>query len=414
MINKRLETKIGISLYYYNLVLILAILNFVYLPLKVGIISDFIMLYMAIKENLITKLRIKPFFFFYVFWILLSYIWMGADRLSGMVTSFGYSILPMLFFIVGRKLTFVERKKYIDTIITSIRIMLVLSVILWFFMPDFYCKYLINKTWVGNKNLSIAKVEARMCMQGISGATATGFFCAVLFLADLKKILWCKLTKLSIVFIFLDVFFLIANSRKSAMLGAFFIMIMEIVNYIKNKPRFSIRLIILLFVTILFCLFFYCVCLYIHFDFNFFKNMLDRFSNTELEKAFTVRANDNESALINMKNYMYFFGNGFGSSGHKADLSTGIYIYDNNWMLIFVETGIIGLLLFILAIIENVNKVLINKRYFSLEFYIVCLVLLQSITSNMLENQFITPLFYFSLGCCSAWKLCTTKGEIYE
>lgn len=403
-----------VSLNYYNFVLILSILNLVYLPLKVGIFSDFIMICMAVREKLITNLKIKPFFFFYIFWILLSYIWMGGSRISCMVMSFGYSILPMLFFIVGRKLSFEERKNYLNTIITFIRIMLIVSMILWLLIPDFYCEYLINKTWVADKDRFVAKVEVRMCMQGFFGATATGFFCAVLFLADLKKILWNKFSKSTVSFFFLDIFFLVANSRKSAMLVAFCLMIVEFVNYFKCKHTSSTRPAILLLITAIFCFIFYCIGLYLHFDFKFFLNMLDRFSQAGMDKALSNRSNDNALALSNMKDYMYIVGNGFGSSGHKADESAGIFIYDNNWMLIFVETGIIGILLFMAAIIENVHNVVLNKRYYSLEFYIVFLCVLQSVTSNMLENQFVTPLFYFALGCCSSWRLCTTKGEIYE
>ncbi len=409
---KKLEGKV--SLNYYNFILILSIINFIYLPLKVGILSDFIMIWMAIKEKIITNVKVRPFFFFYVFWILLSYIWMGGDRISCMVMSFGYSILPMLFFIVGRKLTFEEKKNYLNTIITFIRLMLIISLILWIIMPNFYCEYLINKNWIANKDRFVAKVEARMCMQGVFGATATGFFCAVLFLADLKKILWNNFTRLSVGCFFLDILFLICNSRKSAMLVAFFLMIMEFVNYFKCKHSSSIRPAILLLLSAILCFLFYCVGLYLHLDFNFFMNMLDRFSQAGLNKAFSNRSNDNAFALSNMKNYMYIVGNGFGSSGHRADTASGIFIYDNNWMLIFVETGIIGIVLFISAIIENVHKVILNKRFFSLEFYIVFLGVLQSVTSNMLENQFVTPLFYFALGCCSSWMLCTTKGEIYE
>lgn len=399
---------------YYNIVIVLSVLNFLYLPLKVGVLSDLLMIVIIVKEKVFANLEIRPFFFFYVFWILISYIWIGGDRISCMVMSFGYSILPMLFFVIGNKLTFEDRQIYFHKIIFLIRIMLIFSLILWIIMPDFYVEYLINKSWVSDKERFVAKVEARSCMQGFFGATATGFFCTVLFLADLKKILWNRFTTRNVSFFFWDILFLVLNSRKSAMLIAFFLMIVEFINYFRFRRKSAKRPVILLLIVATLCFVFYCVGSYLNFDFMFFLNMLDRFSQTGMNKAFSNRTNDNALALSNMKNYMYIVGNGFGSSGHKADESAGIFIYDNNWMLIFVETGIIGLLLFIAAIIENVHKVVINKRFFSLEFYIVFLGVMQSAASNMLENQFVTPLFYFALGCCAKWWMCFNRGEIYE
>ena len=172
---------------YYNIVIVLSVLNFLYLPLKVGVLSDLLMIVIIVKEKVFANLEIRPFFFFYVFWILISYIWIGGDRISCMVMSFGYSILPMLFFVIGNKLTFEDRQIYFHKIIFLIRIMLIFSLILWIIMPDFYVEYLINKSWVSDKERFVAKVEARSCMQGFFGATATGFFCTVLFLADLLR-----------------------------------------------------------------------------------------------------------------------------------------------------------------------------------------------------------------------------------
>ncbi len=403
-----------ISSNYYYIVIFLSFLNLMYLPLKVGVLSDLLMIGIIVKENLFKSLKIRPFFFFYLFWILLSYIWMGGDRVSCMIMSFGYSILPMLFFIVGNKLSFKDKKEYLQKLIKLIRVMLVISFFLWLFMPDFYCEYLINKIWVEDKNRFVAKIEARQCMQGFFGATATGFFCAVLFLADLKKLLWNKFTKGTVTLFFLDILFLVLNSRKSAMLIAFFLMFVELVNYFRYKHTSSIRPVILLLIVVIMCFVSYCIILYLNFDFTFFLNMLDRFSQAGINKAFSNRSNDNALALSNMKDYMYIVGNGFGSSGHKADKAAGIFIYDNNWMLIFVETGVIGIILFSLAIIENIHKVILNKRFYSFEFYIVFLGTMQSTASNMLENQFVTPLFYLALGCCSQWQLCTNRGEIYE
>ncbi len=403
-----------ISLNYYIIVFVISILNMVYLPLKVGVLSDFIMICMAIRENLFAKLKIRPFFFFYIFWIIISYIWMGGNRIVCMVNSFGYSILPMLFFIVGNKISFEEKKQYYTIIISFIRIMLIVSLILYITMPDFYCEYLINKTWVTNPNRLVAKVEARYCLQGFFGATATGFFCAILFLADLKRFLWCNFSKGSVALFFLDILFLAMNSRKSAILMAVFLMFVEFINFFKQKKKSSIKPAILLLITTILCFILYFIGLYLHIDFSSIETMIERFSSANLSDAVSGRSGVESRTLGNMKNYMYFVGNGFGSSGHKADESLGIFIYDNNWMLIFVETGIIGVFFFIAAMIENVNKIIINKKFYALEFYIVFLGIMQSATSNMLENQFITPLFYFALGCCSNWRICTTRGELYE
>ena len=406
--------NLKISAIYYILVLILSMLNCIYLPLKVGIISDFLMIFMVWKEGLFKNLRVKPFLLFYTVWCILSYVWMGGNRVSGMIMSFGYTILPICFFIVGKKIDYEERKYYFRLLINVTRIMLIISLLLVILMPDFYCEYLINKSWVSDKDRFIAKIEARMRMQGFFGATPTGFFCAFLFLADFKQLLWREFNKKTIFFFYLDILFLMMNSRKSAILVAFLLMICEFWNYFKVKRRTASRGAILIVISVFLIGLLVLVALHYGFDFKFVFDLIDRFSAAGMDKALGNRANDNANAISHMTDYMFVVGNGFGSSGHRADVDSGIFIFDNNIMLIFVETGIIGLFLFFCAIFENSNKVILNKRYFSLEFYIVFLSVVQSAASNIMENQFITPLFFLSLGCCSNWQDCKNRGELYD
>lgn len=397
---------------YYDFILLFSLLNLFFLPLKVGVISDFLMVFIFLFEKLYLNIKMPFCLFAYVIWCSLSYLWMGGDKVYGIVTSFGYTLLPVVFFLIGRKIDNSKKQLYFQRMLLSIRIILGVSLLLHIFQPEFYCDYLKAKGWINFYSYEAARMEAKYGMHGLLGATATGFFCCVLIIVDFRRYLWGKSTFLSIIILMIDFLFLMENSRKSAILLTIVIIIVEMVNYLKIKRIFSVKLLYICALCVFLLLSVLLYCSYRGVKISFVSDLLNRFTVEEWTYAISHRNSISNNTISNMKPYMFLIGNGFGSAGHRTIEELGIYIYDNNWLLIFVETGIIGLVLFICAIIENIQYKVLNKKGIPIELYIVFVVLVQSFASNMIENQFITPMFFFSLGCCSNRLLLDDPVEI--
>jgi len=135
---------------------------------------------------------------------------------------------------------------------------------------------------------------------------------------------------------------------------------------------------------------------------------------TELQKrifslggSFDERSTQVEYALVIIKKSP--LGIGLGQVGHKSVSSTiNLGVFDNNYLRIFAETGILGFLSFLLIIFTSLFlglKKSINKRINNIRillFIIFLMFYFQSIGSNLLDLHYSSFLFCSFL-CILAW-----------
>lgn len=103
-------------------------------------------------------------------------------------------------------------------------------------------------------------------------------------------------------------------------------------------------------------------------------------------------------AAVNMM-FSSWIGNGLGANGHRALGIEGVKVVaDGGLVKMFCENGVIGFSLFVYLLILVFKR---GIKVFSecyAEIGIVSIILLQSIGSNTLSFQLITPLFWYAIG----------------
>lgn len=96
-----------------------------------------------------------------------------------------------------------------------------------------------------------------------------------------------------------------------------------------------------------------------------------------------------------INNSNIIIGSGFGSRGHKAaSIGYKNYVADGSLVLILCETGILGIISFITVIVKSIIKGIRNFKALFLPLTIIVIFVLQSIGSNVFEQQLLAPLFW--------------------
>ena len=94
-------------------------------------------------------------------------------------------------------------------------------------------------------------------------------------------------------------------------------------------------------------------------------------------------------------------------------LDDNYVVNDNSYLLILCETGIIGLGLFLLLLIQTLYRGCKKIKSVYFEMSVIIILLLQGIGSNIFEFQQLMPLFWFCMGRCNRQSMHLSQKDTY-
>lgn len=312
-------------------------------------------------------------------------------------TSVFYSTLPMVFFI------FAYWDKSNDFMNNFVRFMtwnMIINLVLYAFAPWFYVEGLYRTHAIPYLSKAVMQTNFDTNM----GITAGSSLIGILFLYYLVRFTENKSQnrnrRYDFILIFVMLFALLLTFRRGAWLAAICNVLLLIQSrichsgiHLRVKKKNIIRA----------CLGIIILCAVIFFvDNAFWNRIIIRIG--QFKYAIGERSSSWYESIKNVDSL--FWGNGFGSFSHYLAQYKVPILADSYFLLLIAENGIIGFLIFALLILVSIKDCFKNR---SVYFYIVCFILIQSIGSNMLEFQLITPIFWYSLGKCASMRCCDSS-----
>lgn len=382
---------------YYPLVFLGYLLTLFVGAMRPGIWAAFLLvatfLYLFLKKKVNIHNVMDVLVVVYFFYRTASVIWilMSGMPVTVYLQEFAVSVLPMIFYFVGKTLD--NTDKFYKIFLISLLVLGFISLVLYLWAPQFYCDYLYNWSYISKADAPTVRVR----MESVIGCTSfgaimvCGMAVSIYFLCmdsdkehiKQKRIFGAVSLVLTLIFTFL-------SNMRSAMVVA--IILVLYVNYLifakfKNIPRkyivFEIAGVVLAFVALLVVK----------------KDLIMKvwWRLESLPGAVSQRSEQWVAAVNNM--YSSWFGNGIGLNGHKAIGIEGAHVIaDGGIFKIYCEEGVLGFSLFVYIVFLVLRKGVAKINEYYAEIALISMLILQSIGSNILSFQLITPLFWFAVG----------------
>lgn len=327
---------------------------------------------------------------------ILSVIWLtrAGYPLSVFTTEFVSSVLPMIFYCVGK---FAEKRTgdFYKYYLIAMLVLGIIGIILYAWAPQFYNDWSYDWSYISKADAQTTRVR----MNSVVGSTClsfnmvAGMLCASYFLGrkDGKS---QKLSKRDAVFgiasmVLCLLFAILANQRSGLVAAA---LVIVYVNYLLffqlnliPKKYFVWEIIAVAFIFTLLCI--------VKFEFvlKFWYRIIS------LPTAISERSEQWVAAVNNM--YSTWLGNGLGANGHRAlGIENAHVIADGGLVKLYCENGVLGFSIWLYLIILTMKRGLKNVGAYFTELGIIAIGILQSIGSNMLAFQFCAPIFWFAIG----------------
>lgn len=380
--------------WYYTLVMLGYLLTLFMDAMRPGVFAALLML--GVAAELVLKKRIS--FNYTIDWLvsayfiynLLSVVWLVRSGLPMKiyVDEFSNSVLPVLFYMVGRTAG-EQTKEFYKKFLLAVLIICVIGVLLYISAPQFYLDYLFKWSYISKADVPTMRIR----MHSVIGSTILGFLAVCGMLVASYFLMDNKNRKAGILFFGLNFVFALLSNQRSAMVVA--ILVVIYVNQLLffelrlfKKPYFFMECAVIIVAFLGLCLVAFDVVMKIYYRL------------VSLPGAIGQRSEQWVAAVNNM--YSYWFGNGLGANGHKAlDFEGTHVIADGGLVKMFCEEGILGFSIFLYIIILVFTKSVRNLKDCYVEIGIIGIALLQSVGSNILSFQLAAPIFWFEVGRCA-------------
>lgn len=335
---------------------------------------------------------------FYNLASLLGYIYNGKPTTCyfGMIRPL---VFPMLFFFIGS-----TEKKDNDTFYLSFMysclVCYIIGLFLYFSMPSSYVSYLsrINEnTWYGTNAteeyiLSTARMSSFFGDSYAISYTSVPAFIICLSLLFKKT---CLSNRILLFFASICLISALLCQQRSAMFFAILVLFFFIFWGWKKKNTLLFKY------ALIVCLIIFVAISYFALDPRFsvvFDNVFDRFKEMSFADAMdSSRPDQYKNAIKACHNFI--IGDGIGSISSIARRYGFLGVSDGEYIRIFVETGIVGSILFIILIFKTLYRCYIDLNRYVTEFLIIAFFLFAMIGSNSLSiNYFYSIIFWFSIG----------------
>ncbi len=301
------------------------------------------------------------------------------------LTGVSYVLLPTVFYLIPRESIDVE--KVFSRSFLALLFSFVLAVLFYYWWPEQYRLYCISHGYIS------AVARPQSSLQGIYGVTLVGSFAACAVIYYYGK--WIQSNKLyhllATAFSFGMVLF---AGRRSAIFACILLFLLENLVIIIKSPRKKKHHLILIIIGIL------GVAGYVFYKSDEFSTFFERL--TGISTAINERLWNWLENIESVKDKI-LLGKGLGAGGHIASSYGYLGVHDNSYLMMLVENGVIGLLLFLALLVSNFIAFLKNRQKSYLNYialYIVIIFAIQAIGSNVFEFPTLAVLFWFSLSCC--------------
>lgn len=351
----------------------------------------------------------------FVIYNVISVIWI---KLSGMplyvyTGELATFIFPAVFYIVGRMNN--TAKGFYTGFLTGLFIICYVGLIFYITAPQIYLDYLYEWSYISLADVSTMRVRMNsVCGSTILGAiSAAGMLAgAAVFSFGIKKInggksdatgTGVKNNKFQIffgIFGFLTGFvFAVLSNQRSAMVVA--ILIAVYINCLVfltfklfKKKYFYIECGAIIVLVVALAVVAPGILMKVYYRLE------------SLPQAIGERS-EQWVAAVNMM-FSSWIGNGLGANGHRALGIEGVkVIADGGLVKMFCENGVVGFSLFTYLMILLYKKGLKHFADCFAEIGIISIFILQSVGSNVLSFQLVTPIFWFAVGKLASLNLAT-------
>lgn len=379
---------------YYILVMLGYFLTMFTTQMHPGVFAAVLLLCIAVellcRKQVEVNTTIDYLVVLYLLYNLLSVIWLKASGLPVIiyVEEFSNSMLPIVFYMVGRTVS-VEIEKFYKWLLAGIFSFSIVGLIMYITAPQIFLDYLMRMQFISLADASTMRIR----MTSLIGSTSFGYlsvcgmFISAWFLAKEKK------RTVGFILFFMNGVFAFLSNQRSAMVAA--IIVFAYVNYLIFFVLKMIRKKYLFWevggIAVAFC---GLSVLYFDAILKVYHRLIS------LPGAIGQRSEQWVVAVNTL--YSNWLGNGLGANGHKALGYEGTHVIaDGGLVKLFCEEGAIGfsIFLFILLIIFSKCGRCLKECY--VEIGIISITILQSIGSNMLSFQLTTPIFWFAVGRCA-------------
>ncbi len=398
---------------YYILAVLLYVFNMFIEAVRPGLFAT-VFMFGVLAELIIRKrLTLKEFadrlVAAYFLYNALSVIWLlkGGLPVSVYEQEFIVSLLPVIFYYVGRSCYKNENERFLKNFIYAVLILGILGIALQIAMPQFYIDYSYKLSFVSKADAPTCRVR----MDSVVGSTVLGFISVAAMLASIP--------------------FMMAGSkekRRKTVFGTAALLINMVVAFMSNQ-RSAMVVAILVLVYINYLLFF----VYRLFDKKYFiaeiivvaaafvglcivsmdAVMKIYYRLVSLPDAVGERSEQWIAAVNNM--YSTWLGNGLGANGHRAlGIEDAHVIADGGLVKMYCEQGVFGFSMFIYLVILSFKKGIKEIKEYCVELGIIAVSLLSSVGSNILAFQLTTPIFWYAVGRIFAGSPKEDKGSLKD
>jgi len=398
---------------YYILAVLLYVFNMFIEAVRPGLFAT-VFMFGVLAELIIRKrLTLKEFadrlVAAYFLYNALSVIWLlkGGLPVSVYEQEFIVSLLPVIFYFVGRSCNKNENERFLKNFIYAVLILGILGIALQIAMPQFYIDYSYKLSFVSKADAPTCRVR----MDSVVGSTVLGFISVAAMLASIpfmmagsKEKRWKTVFGTAALLINMVVAFM--SNQRSAMVVA--ILVLVYINYplffvyrLFDKKYFIAEIIVVAAAFAGLCIVSMDAVMKIYYRL------------VSLPDAVGERSEQWIAAVNNM--YSTWLGNGLGANGHRALGIEGTHVIaDGGLVKMYCEQGVFGFSMFIYLVILSFKKGIKEIKEYCVELGIIAVSLLSSVGSNILAFQLTTPISWYAVGRIFADSPKEDKGSLKD
>lgn len=386
--------KIRISCLYYILIMLGYAAALITDKVRPGVLGVLLMVGIAgelvfdRKDMAYSYIDLPVFIYFIYRCLSIFMVWKSGFPTSLYIREFGVTVLPMIFYFVGKSIKISADRWYKTYLLAAVSVGL-LGVILFIAAPTFYNNWLYQMMYISKADTQTMRVRMNSvigstCMSAVSvvGMAVGGFF--------LKNTNSRKEKNMAVIGIVICFICTVMANQRAGLVSAFFVflylqVILVFVNHVMGKKGLMREFLLLLGAFVIVAVF----------KWQWIYKSIPRLLS--IPNAVAERSYQWKAAFHSMNSYLW--GNGIGVNGHKAmELARETMVADGGLVKIFCEEGVLGSLLFlsILVIAFYKGSRHINKCY--TELGIIAVLLFGSLGSNLLAFQLCTPVFWYAVG----------------